>query len=56
MPAPYDIEEGVRYCICLCLSLFDVSYGDKSASISVRLTDELVYFSCANLSIHSVLI
>ena len=53
MPAPYVIEERVRNCLChgLCLSLLDASYGDISTSISVRLTNLLIFLALIFLSI-----
>ena len=47
------IEERVRNCLChgLCLSLLDASYDDISTSISVRLTNLLIFFALIFLSI-----
>ena len=53
MPAPYVIEERVQNCLChgLCLSLLDASYGDISTSISLRLTNLLIFLALIFLSI-----
>lgn len=51
MPAPYVVEERVRNCLCLCLSFLDASYGDIGTTISLRLTNLLIFLALIVLSI-----